>query len=83
MTGDEMDIINPNTSGKTGFVDRSNKVHDEHDCVFAGDHSNGLDENDRCTICGKTLGDMIVEGFDPLRPRIPIILDPNGGQLNG
>jgi len=76
MTGDEMEIISPETGKNKGFVDSENRFHDAHDCTFKGDHSQGLDVDDRCIICGKTLGDYIAEEFDPLRPHIPIIIDP-------
>ena len=76
MTGDEMEIIDPNTNGSKAFVDSENKVHDTHDCVFEGDHSKGLDPDDKCVICGKLLGDYIVEEFDPLQNHVPIIISP-------
>lgn len=82
MTGDIMEIIDPNTQGCKGIVDSTNQIHDTHDCVFGGDHSKGLDPDDTCTICGKMLGDFIVEGFDPLQPKVPILIVPNGGQNN-
>jgi hypothetical protein len=75
MTGDNMEIVNPNTGGKKFMVDADNKVIDNHECVFHGDHSKGLDVDDTCTICGKTLGDLISEEFNPLQPKIPIIID--------
>lgn len=78
MTGDNMEIISPITGGQKGFVDSNNEVHDDHDCTYAGNHADGLDVDDTCIICGKTLGDFIAEGFDPLRQRIPIILVPGG-----
>jgi len=80
MTGDKMDIINPKTGGTKFMVDADNKVVDTHQCVFAGDHSKGLDVDDACTICGKTLGDIITEEFDPLQPKIPIIIDSDKEQ---
>lgn len=80
MSADEMEIINPNTSGTRFVVGSDNQVEDKHDCTFAGDHSTGLDVNDSCTICGKTLGDFIAEDFDPTKTHIPIILVPQGGQ---
>jgi hypothetical protein len=76
MTGDSMEIVNPNTGGKKFVVDSNNKVVDRHDCTFSGDHSNGLDVEDKCTICGKALGDLIAEDYDPTRPNIPIIIVP-------
>ena len=83
MTSDTMEIVNPVTTGLKAFVDSSNRIHDLHDCVFAGDHSNGLDENDKCTICGKTLGDFIAEdSLNPTEHRIPIILVPSE-DING
>lgn len=81
MTSDNMEIINPNTGGKKLTIDSQNKVIDDHDCTYAGDHSKGLDVDDMCTICGKLLGDLIAEGYDPSKMRIPIILVP-GGQIN-
>jgi hypothetical protein len=80
MTGDEMEIIHPETGKNKGFVDSNNQIHEEHDCEFHGDHSNGLDVDDRCVHCGKSLGDFIAEAFDPLRPHIPIIIDPKEDQ---
>jgi hypothetical protein len=76
MTGDEMEIIHPETGKNKGFVDSENKVHEAHECEFHGDHSKGLDVDDKCVICGKTLGDFIAEDFDPTRVHIPIIIDP-------
>lgn len=79
---DEMDIINPQTGGRKGFVDSSNQIHDTHDCTFQGDHSKGLDVNDTCIVCGKSLGDFIAESFDPTRPQIPIIIVPTEDTSN-
>jgi hypothetical protein len=76
MTADEMEIINPETGKNKGFVDSENVVHEAHECEFHGDHRNGLDVNDKCVICGKTLGDFIAEDTDLTRVRIPIIIDP-------
>ena len=76
MTSDTMEIVNPRTTGLKAFVDSSNQVHDTHECTFAGNHFNSLDENDKCTICGKTLGDYIAEDPDPTNPRVPIIISP-------
>jgi len=70
-----MEIINPNTTGRKLMINLDNKVVDVHECIFAGDHSNGLNVEDRCTICGKSLGDYIVEDPDPTKPRIPIIIN--------
>jgi hypothetical protein len=78
MSADNMEIIHPITGGQKAFVDSNNEVHDDHDCTFKGDHSDGLDVEDTCIICGKTLGDFIAEEYDPLRPRVPIILVPGG-----
>lgn len=75
MTGDEMEIVSPTTGGITSFVDAENNIHEKHDCVFQGDHSKGLDPDDTCIRCGKLLGDYIVEGWNPLEPKIPIIID--------
>ncbi len=76
MSSDEMEIFNPVTQGKTAFVDSLNQVHNTHDCTFTGDHSKGLDVEDKCTICGKSLGDFIAEDFDPTKSHIPIIIVP-------
>lgn len=76
---DEMEVINPQTGGKRFFVDSNNEVVNVHDCTFAGDHSEksgGLNVDDKCTICGKLLGDFIAEEFNPLQPRIPILIVP-------
>jgi hypothetical protein len=63
---DEMEVINPDTGGRKFMVDADNKVVDNHECIFAGDHSKGLDVDDVCTICGKLMGDYIVEGHNPI-----------------
>jgi hypothetical protein len=76
VSGDEMEIVSPETKGKKFMVGSDNQVVDNHECVFAGDHSQGLDVNDKCTICGKSLGDFIEEAYDPTRPHIPIIIGP-------
>lgn len=76
MTGDDMEIVNPDTKGVKGYIDSNNEIHNVHDCTFEGDHSKGLDLEDKCTICGKTLGDFIEEDFNPLKPHIPIIIEP-------
>lgn len=76
MTGDEMEVIDPKTTGKKFIVGSDNKVIDQHDCQFAGDHSGGLNVDDKCTICGKSLGDFIAEDYDPSNPRVPIIISP-------
>lgn len=70
MTGDDMEIVISDKSGKKVFVDAHNEVHEikGHECRFEGNHGEGLDVNDTCTICGKTLGDVIIER------RIPIIV---------
>lgn len=78
MSGDIMEIINPNTQGLKGFVDGENTIHDKHDCTFEGDHSKGLDPDDKCTICGKLLGDYIAEMSNVLQPRAPILIVPGG-----
>ena len=76
MSADEMEIINPETKGRKFMIDSDNKVVDNHECIFAGNHSQGLDVEDKCIICGKSLGDFIAEEFDPIKPHIPIIIDP-------
>jgi len=81
MTGDNMEIIHPVTGGVKGFVDSNNEVQEKHDCIFTGNHSpesGGLDVDDTCTICGKTLGDLIAEDFDPTDVKVPIIIVPGG-----
>lgn len=72
MSADEMEIINPATSGKVLSIDSNNKVVDDHDCTFTV-----FSEDAACTICGKLLGDFIAEDLNPTDPRIPIILVPN------
>jgi hypothetical protein len=76
MSADEMEIINPVTTGKVLAIDSNNKVVDDHDCTFSV-----FSEDATCTICGKSLGDFIAEDPNPTEPRIPIILVP-GGQSN-
>lgn len=76
MSADEMEIINPSTTGKVLAIDSDNKVVEGHDCTFSV-----FDEDATCTICGKSLGDFIAEDTDPVNPRIPIISVP-GGQIN-
>ena len=76
MTADEMEIVSPNTGKNKGFVDSENRIHDEHECQFAGDHSNGLNADDKCIICGKVLGDLIAESIDSISTKVPIIIDP-------
>lgn len=77
---DEMEIINPKTSGIKLVVGADNLVSTRHDCTFAGDHTNGLNPDDKCTECGKTLGDFIAESFDPTKPQVPIIIVPGGSK---
>jgi hypothetical protein len=71
MTGDEMEIINPVTTGRKFTVGVDNQVIDNHECTFSF-----FNEDAKCIICGKSLGDFIAEDKDPTRPRIPIILTP-------
>jgi len=78
MTGDDMEIIDPKTKDVKGFIDSSNQIHEAHECNFEGDHSKGLDLEDKCTICGKTLGELIESDFDPLRLSVPIVIEPKG-----
>lgn len=75
MTADNMEIIDPITSGRKLTIDSANKAVDNHECVFSS-----LDEDSHCIICGKTLDDYIAEDPDPSNPRVPIILVP-GGQI--
>lgn len=77
MSADEMEVVNPHTTGRKFMVGADNKVSDTHECTFEGDHSKGLDVEDRCVICGKKMGDYIAEGnYDPTNPKIPIIIIP-------
>lgn len=71
MSADEMEIINPVTTGKKLMIDKNNNVVIDHDCTFSVFH-----ENAACNICGKLLGDYIAEDPNPTEPRIPIILVP-------
>jgi len=73
MNGDHMELIDPRTTGRKLTVGSDNIVVDNHECTFLE-----FEDEAKCTICGKSLGDFITEDADPSNPRIPIILLPGG-----
>lgn len=75
-SGDTMEIIDPNTTGRKLMIGLDNQIIDNHECTF-----DIFEEDAKCIICGKKLGDYIAEDpLDPSNPRIPIILESQGGQ---
>ena len=73
MSSDDMEVIDPRTSGRKLTVGIDNIVVDNHECTFSS-----FEEDSICIICGKSLGDYIAEDPNPANPRIPIILVPGG-----
>ena len=71
MSCDDMEVVDPVTTGRKLTVGKDNIVVDNHECTFLE-----FEDDAKCVICGKSLGDYIAEDADPSNPRIPITLVP-------